>query len=342
MLGRRPLDPLNTLSKEADMTTVTFAKRMNQLYHEGILISVSAEIVYPSLDLHPILFFLETPFKNIEIVEKATDLHPYTRYRARCLGATNGHFTMFAVPNGSLPLLLEFFEGMSDIGLINGFEYYMAMSSWSTTETDFSYYDVADDRWEFDWRGWEDGFSSTPRPLQSTPSALELMDHRDMRVLRQLTVNAREKKNIIASRSSVPNYFLTRRMKAYHRHNIIKSYRVIVHRDASRLFATLLFVCKCSIMTTQMFAQVVESLPFQSSLIPIKDGFILQTALPSLDLPHIGSLLQKHCEDVRVLWSDYDSSMRYWFWDEPYQDGRWLSNRKFMVEGVFDQLKPEL
>jgi len=81
------------------------------------------------------------------------DLHPYTRFRVRCLGETNGHFAMFAVPTGSLSLLLEFFEELRSTGLIKGYRYDVAISSWTHTETDFDYYDVEDDSWSFDW-GW--------------------------------------------------------------------------------------------------------------------------------------------------------------------------------------------
>ena len=117
---------------------------------------------------------------------------------------------------------------------------------------------------------------------------------------------------------------------------------MIVHRNASRLFSTLLFECRCPISATGMFSEAVSRLPFQSTLIPVKDGFILQTSLPSIDLPYLGVILQKHCDEVKVLWNDYESSMRYWFWDEPFKDGRWLSNRDFIVRDVMKQLETEL
>ena len=337
-----PLAPVNVLSKEAGMTSVTFAKRMAQLHREGILISVSAEIVYPTLDLHPYFFFIETPFESIAAVERAMDLHPYTRFRVRCLGSTNGHFTQFAVPNGSLPLLLEFLDGLRDLGLIEGYRYNIATSSYSSTETDFRYYDPKEDTWGFDWGGWEEGFSGDPPALNGTQSAMKMLDGRDMRILRQMTVNARDRRTAIAERAGVPNYFLTRRLKLYHEQGVIRSYRVIVHRDASRLFSTLLFECRCPISYTGVLSEAVSRLPFQSTLIPVKDGFLLQTALPSVDLPHLGVILQKHCEEVRVLWNDYDSSMRYWFWDEPFKEGRWLSSRDFIVNDVLKQLRNEL
>jgi hypothetical protein len=50
----------------------------------------------------------------------------------------------------------------------------------------------------------------------------------------------------------------------------------------------------------ETFAEAIKRLPFQSTLVPIKDGFILQIALPSIDLPHLGRILQRYCDEVRV------------------------------------------
>jgi DNA-binding Lrp family transcriptional regulator len=166
------------------------------------------------------------------------------------------------------------------------------------------------------------------------------MDERDMRILRQLTVNARERKGEIAGRAGVPNYHLTRRMKFFLGNDVISTHRVIVHRNASRLFSTLLFECQCPISVTERFSHAVGLLPFQSTQIPTKEGFLLQTSIPSLDLPQLGSILQKHCTDVKVSWSDYDSSMRYWFWDEAFQNGRWMATRDYMVNDVISGLGP--
>ena len=284
---------MNVLSKEAEMTTTTFSKRMRQLYDEGILISISAEVSYSSVGLEQFYFFIETPFEAIAIVEKALDLHPYTRFRVRCLGETNGHFAMFAVPTGSLPLLLEFFEEIAEMGLIKGYTYDVSISSWAHTETDFTFYDVDDDSWSFDWGWWEVNFPEAPSPLQDTPSVFSYMDDRDMRILRQLTIDARDKKRYIADRAEVPNYHLTRRIRFFDDNNVIDAYRVIVHRNASRLFSTLLFECGCPISVTERFHHAVGELPFQSTQIPTKDGFLLQTSLPSLDMPKLGSILQK-------------------------------------------------
>ena len=337
-LGRDPLGSVKELSLDAGVTPITFSNRFRQLRQDNILLSISAQLSYSILGLDGMLLFLEVPFNNIEVVERSLDKHPYTRYRVRCLGDTNGMYAVMAIPQGSISLLLKFCDELRRMGLVNRYRYEYSVAAWSHTETDFKYYDIRSDSWDFDWASWMRGFTRDPPPLPSYSVVMDQLDERDMKILRQLTMDARDKKKDIAERAGVPNYFLTRRRQFYERSGVISCYRVVVHRNASRLFATLLFECICPIGVTETFAEAIKRLPFQSTLVPIKDGFILQTALPSIDLPHMGRILQRYCDEVRVTWSDYDSSMRYWLWDIPLQSEGWLASKEFMVTDVIGQV----
>jgi len=341
-LGRNPLGSIKALSKEMGLTAITTAKRLKQLYERGILINISAEICPPAVGLEAIIFFLEVPFRNINAVEEALDLHPYTRYRVRCLGFLNGIYVTFAVPQSAIPLIVEFIERLQELRLVDRFRYRMFTGCWSVLETDFSYYNLEDDKWEFDWEAWEKPLDKPPSSFEKTTSILHRLDKRDMRILRQLTIDSRTKRNIFAERAKVPSYYLSRRLPFYQEAHIITNYRVVIHRSASKLFATMALECDCSMSVTARFMNAVTRLPFQSTLVPFEDGFFLQTSIPSIDLPSLGHILQIHCDDVKVYWSDYDSSMRYWFWHEPYQDGEWISGRKYIVNDVIEELRRDM
>jgi len=341
-LSKFPLGTIKSLSRIAGTSSNTLSRRLKRLKRKGVLISVSAEICYPSLGLEPIIFFFNAPFKHLEVLEMLLDIHPYSRYRVRCLGFCNGIYTLFAIPQGTFPLLMEFIDELVQRGLITEYHYEETIARWVYSENDFSYYDPKSDSWRFDWSGWDSLIEKTvaPPPLRrNPPSVLHLMDERDMRILRQLTIDAREKKSVMAERAGVPAYHLSRRIRFYMKKNVIDAFRVIVHRDASKLLATLLFDCRCPIRVTERFAEALTHLPFQSTLIPVKEGFLLQTSIPPIDLPKLGTILQKYCDELRVVWSDYDSSMRYWFWTEPYRDGEWISTREYMVTDVLKVLK---
>ena len=340
-LGRHPLESVAVLSREAGMTAPTFARRLRKLYQERVLLSISAEVSYASLGLEPVLYFLESPFRSMSSLELALDFHPYTRYRVRSLGAINGLYTLFAVPTGTIPLLNEFIDELAGLGHVRNYHYDVSTGPWAYSETDFSFFDLETGSWGFNWRRWESGVLVDSPPHSKCggqrPSVLNELDHRDMSILRQLSVNAARRKTDIALEAKVPNYHLSRRWKKLEDH-VIDTYRVVVNREASKLFTTLVFECRCTDPVRWKFANALETLPFQSTLIPSSGGFFLQTSIHSLDLPHLGRILQEYCEEVRVLWNDYDSSMRYWLWDEPFQEGRWVDSREFMVDYIIEAM----
>ncbi len=92
---------MKELSLDAGITPITFSNRIRHLRQDNILLSISAQLGYSILGLDGILLFLEVPFKNIEIVERSLDAHPYTRYRVRCLGDTNGIYAVMAIYPGA-------------------------------------------------------------------------------------------------------------------------------------------------------------------------------------------------------------------------------------------------
>jgi len=163
-LGRDPLVSIKALSQELGVTAITANKRLKHLFERGILLNVSAEISPPAIGLDTIIFFLEVPFKNTRAIEKALDLHPYTRYRVRCLGALNGFYATFAVPSGAIPLIVEFVEKLQELGLVRRFRYRMFVGSWAASETDFSFYSIKDDKWGYDWAKWEECLDEPPPP----------------------------------------------------------------------------------------------------------------------------------------------------------------------------------
>jgi DNA-binding Lrp family transcriptional regulator len=341
-LGRAPLETVKVLSRLAEVTPTTFSRRLKRLKERGILVSISAEICYPSLGLEPFLFFFHTPFKHLEGLERVLERHPYTRYRVRCIGYYNGIYALFAVPYGTLTFLLELVEALKEIGIITGYAYDAPVARWVYSENNFEYYDPEADRWIFDWKSWESRIEEEAARMQlrrNPPSVLHRMNEKDLWILRQLTIDARERRKVIAERVGVPLYHLSRRLRFYETNRVIDAYRVIVHRSASRLLTMMMFDCECSLRSTERFAYALRNFPFQSTLIPTQKGFFLQSSIPPQDLPRLGGALQKHCGKVMVLWSDYESSMRYWFDPKPYRNGEWVSTRRYMVTEVLESLQ---
>lgn len=318
------------------MNPKTVSNRLKRMKKVKMLLSVSAQVAYTTLGLQPVLFFIRVPHKSFNKLEALFDEHPYTRYRVRCLGHINGMYVLFAIPQGTLPLLLEFFIRLKN-GSIIDYEYHIPSHGWTYSENDFAYFNVDNDNWEFEWPSWEadlEGLDSRLSLRDLPPSVLHLMDMQDLRILRELSIDARRKGVEIASKVGVPTYHLSKRLKFLHEKSVVDNYRVIIHQNASRLVTTFMFICHCSVEVTRIFAEAFSRLPFQSTLMPVQRGFFVQSMIPPLDFPILASILQNHCDRVEVLWSDYRSSMRYYFWPDSFRDGAWISTEEYMVTNV--------
>jgi DNA-binding Lrp family transcriptional regulator len=335
-LGRSPLGTVQEIAKTTGMTSATVSIRLKKLRQTGALFSVSAQLAYPALSLDPVVAFIEAPFKSLSRLETLFDKHPYTRYRVRCVGYYNGLYGLFAIPERSLHLLQDFLDKLKG-NVITDYRLDAPSGGWRYSEVDYSLYDASRDEWHFDWAGWEAsiGEMHTDTPLPKfPPTQLKRLDLKDLRILEQLTIDARRKGKRIAADIGITPYHFTRRMQFLDENSIIDSYRVVVDKAVSRLVTTFMFLCHSSPDETRRFAAAFATFPFQATFIPTQQGFFVQTSIPPLDLPILGSIFQQRCDKVECLWSDYRSSMRYYFWPGAFRDGIWDDSRSFMVEKV--------
>lgn len=335
-LGREPLGTVQGIGRSTGMTSATVSIRLKKLRQTGALFSVSAQLAYATLGLEPVVTFIEAPFKSLSRLEMLFDRHPYTRYRVRCIGYYNGLYGLFAVPEGALPMLRDFLDELKG-GVITDYRLDTPTNGWAYSEVDYNPYDMIKDQWGFDWARWEASLEGVDiaAPLPKLPvSMLRRLDVKDLRILEQLTIDARRKGKRIAADIGITPYHFTRRMQFLNDNRVLDSYRVIVDKGVSRLVTTFMFLCHCGVDETKRFAAAFTALPFQSTFIPTHQGFFVQASIPPLDLPILGSVLQQHCDKVESLWSDYRSSMRYYFWPGAYRDGSWDDSHEFMVGKV--------
>jgi len=341
-LGRNPLGTNLSLCKELGISTQSLKRRLDQLYSQKILLGVSSQISPFAVGLETIAIFAEVSPENWSIFEKVCDYHPYTRYRIRSFGAVNGIFALFSIPFHTTHILIDLLEKLKRRGNIQNYELEIPTSSFITSETDFSYYDV-DKGWSFNWEKWEETLNEAGAVgLESPPpSVLQRLNETDMRILRQLSINARRKNKEIAEVLGIEPYHLSRRWKALEKMNVIKSYRVLVGNQLLQITSHAILRCKASNDGVGRIAAAVKQLPFQSTLIPVLNGFILYTTTTSLDFPVLITALRKRCSSMDFMWCDYRSGFRYWFYDEPFKDGQWIEDPHFMVGSVLNKLQNE-
>ncbi len=343
-LSTDPIGSIQRLSDLADVSPHTSSRRLASLAERKILLSVAARINLPALDLQIVPVLATVSFDQLAYAEKACDLHPYTRYRIRCLGATNGLFMLFGIPRGTEFQLIEFLDALVDRGIVKDYQISSLIANPIYTGHKFSAYDLQTDSWRFDWEKWavllntEAKEETLRRPSEAL---LANLDVTDLKILRQLTIDARKEGKTIAKDVRIPEYNLSRRLKFLLENNLVLGHDVIVGRKLFRFAPGALFDSRCDLHTTRRIAGAVSKLPFQSSFFPTKNGFLLFAGLPTPGFTEMGATLLKHSERVGVMWTDYDTSMRYWFDETPFvpEKKQWNTDQRYVVDQPLSKLQ---
>jgi len=341
-LGRNPLARIIDLSEELKVNVKTLSRRLQRLVESKVLYSVSAQICPATLELEPVILFMDVKFKNIPLVEKVGEEHPYTRHSVRCLGKFNGLMMTFAIPRNSMRYLLELFDKLHEIGLIDKYVYVNSIAKWSYVECDFTYYDPTCDEWKFDWENWKryvDSIRESYTLESYPPSILHKMSEDDMRILRELSINARVRLKDLSDKLKIPEYQISRRIKFYLDNGVIEGFRVILYLKASNVFNQFIFKCKCPVNVTAKLSEAVKKLPFPLTFMPTQEGFTLTILSPPPGISHLGEILQKYANEVEFMWTDYRNSRRYYFYGEPFKNGKWQVDRETLIDNVLRKIK---
>jgi DNA-binding Lrp family transcriptional regulator len=348
-LHDNPLGDINSLSKLAKMSPATLVRNLKRLQTEGILDKggfVSAQISYSAVGLELVAVFMNVPQENLKNVEALCDLYPYSTYRVRCFGSTNGIFALFAVPVGSISLLLQLLDTLKKKDVFTDYHWHRLLNQQIYTEADFRLYDNRTGTWSFNWADWERILNENDSPAleECPPSVLHQMTAVDMQILKRLSIDARKERKEIAKDVGIPPYHLSRRLKFYRLNRINGAYRIVFGLTSLNLVTPALAECVVDAQTKERIGYAASKLPFQGNFIPTETGFILYSTLPAPDFPRLATALLKHVEKAGLMWCDYASSVRYWFdsgEESNFRDGKWLVTKEFLVDDVLRSLELE-
>jgi DNA-binding Lrp family transcriptional regulator len=341
-----PLGSYQRLARLAGISAQTVKRRMLALSDASALIRVGARIRVSALGLQVAPALASVPFSKVSLVEKACDLHPYTRYRVRCLGSTNGLFMIFANPNGTEFQLTEFFEELKGLGLVTDYKILHTTAEPVYRNPDLRIYDAWSDSWKFKTEKWVQSLDREHREdlQQFAPSTLTNLDIRDLKLLRLLTQDARKPQKLLSKELHVPEYHVSRRLKFIFDNGIVPSCEVFLGKKLFRHAPAALFEASCDLNMTRAIATGLKTLPFQASLFPTSEGFLLFSALPTPLFTEIGTAILERSGASNLMWTDFDTSMRYYFDESPYveQTGEWKANRDFVVDEPLASLREHM
>lgn len=341
-----PLGSYQRLARLAGISAQTLKRRMLGLSDASVLLRVGARIRVSALGLQVAPALASVASSKVRMVEKACDLHPYTRYRVRCLGSTNGLFMIFAIPNGTEFQLTKFFEELKGLGLVNDCKILQTTAEPGYRNSDLRVYDALSDSWKFKTEKWVQSLDREDHEdlQQFAPSTLTNLDIRDLKLLRLLTQDARQPQKLLSKELHVPEYHVSRRLKFIFENGIVPSCEVFLGRKLFRYAPAALFEAFCDLSTTCAIATGLKTLPFQTSLFPTSEGFLLFSGLPTPLFTEIATVILDRSRTSNLMWTDYDTSMRYYFDESPYveQTGQWKADRDFLVDEPLSSLREHM
>lgn len=340
-LGKYPKGSVRQLSRKLNVSTAILKERIRKLYEDKVLYGVSATINPYSVGLKIVAAFVQTSPSKLKLFERVCDLHPYTHYRVRCFGPINGIFSIFTVPSEKEYMIVELLQKLESEGIVEGSRVEIPVATSVGGETDFSLYDP-EHSWRINWSEWSKKIEEAePLKFKTPKNMLSALKESDMRILHELSKDIRRKRSLIASAAGVRPYHLSRRWKFMETAGVIQTYRVLVGMQLLQITSHSILKCRCSMEETRKVANAIIKLPFQTSLIPLEEGFILYITTTSSDFPKLVEALSKHVTIEETYWCDYGSSLRYYFYNEAFQNGKWRDDEDYMVNSIIEKLKEE-
>ncbi len=342
-----PLSSVDAIAKQAGMSPSGLLKRVRHLVESGFLNSqfVRAQISYSAVGLETVLVLAESKPSSWESVEQACDAHPYTQFRIRCMGVINGFLLIFAIPQNTKPLLLEFLEALKTSGAITKYSIQSPVSEWGHSETHFQIFDPANSSWNFDWKEWDSKIDAASSHLGlGGGSILNHLDEIDIRILRAFSVDARQEKKALAEKLGIRDYELSRRLKFLEENHAFRYHRLAHETGVLGVVMTVVLRCKANLELTGKVVNAAKDFPFQGSVYPLDDGFLILANMPSSQVTNMVGTMLRRCESVDLMWGDYNSSMKYFFDNDPsnFSSSGWNVERSYVVSAPLKGLQTQL
>lgn len=287
--------------------------------------------------------------KKTQFVEQLCYEHPYTSYRARCFGDTNGLLIQFRMPMGYSDQIESLFQIIQDKGLIDHFSvlpFIKSQSIYSNPNVD--HWVPSTYSWAFNWAQWFSIEPEIPRPILPTNksgNAKKWLKKSDVAIIRELICNAR-RKNIDIMESLQKNDFkftpqtFSRRLKRI-KEQCIRGYRVFLDPYIFDLYSTV-FVWghgnkeDLEILKARM---TISPIPFETIFKISNNQLFWYLVLPPTHLSELLFHLRPILTNMCFSYIDFTRSRTYRLWPPTFdnQQSEWRIARAFLIDNVLEK-----
>lgn len=284
-------------------------------------------------------------FEQYAELEEILDNHPYTKYRIRTHGATNGLFVQFRIPHGTSKHIVALLESLRDMNKLGGYRILPTREVESVyTVSRLKNWDLKTFSWSFDVGSWA---ASKHRAIKycsrkKEASRLDLLKKLDIKVMCHLTRGARRKHSQIIDALSEEGVSITsqdfsRRLKLINA-NFVDGYRMFIDADAFDLWSNVLVTASVTKEFSEDLRGRIQSgtFPFRSTMKLSEDFLLWFIRLPPGRVTELVNYLHSTTSDMNLSLADYRRSEVYCLWDEAFEEEQheWKKDRSFMVDSL--------
>jgi len=331
-LQQKPLASASELARAVGLSTPTIISRLNFLQEKKEYYSVIADLNPTTLELEIIDVLLEIDkLSNVEFFERVVCYnHPFTLFRIRCLGKSNGLYVQFRIPMNTKSLLLELLEYLKAKGTIQDYFIPTLLTNALTiyTRANLANWEPKMMHWLFNWDTWFSRFqaiSSQKLVNENNPSLLNKIDALDIALLAELTMNARRKNTEIMAAQKLDKKAVgfpqkISRKLAFLKEKVVSQYRVFLRWEPFEIYNSFLALGECSRETAFKIQNMLAliPIPFESTYKLTEKGFLWYIRCPATHFSNLSEFLWKVSKKVDFYFLDYKKAEFYGLWKEVF------------------------
>ncbi len=338
-VAAHPTSSISEIARSLQYRPETVSRHLDSLKSRGLYSGTMALLSYAKLDMAYVPVIVAAPLANLPKLYEICRTHPYIAYSVRTLGSSNGAFLVFTIPNSATALLVEFLDELAARGVIHNYRMLVTDEVRRIFNTpELSIFNCGTGTWQFDWKKWVKSEPQTQlnggavKALLVHPE-LYLLEKSDIELLRILSDDAKVPTEAISKEIGVLPHNVRRRIQFLEDNGFIIGYRAMVSYSKFHLTSPTLFDCNAQPAQSEKCVRKLAELPFPGTIIPVQNGFLCLTTLPSDGLPAVHELLSQNCSNVDVSWFDLASSDVAILNSSCFENGQWKTDPEFVVKG---------
>ncbi len=347
------LDPtisVQELAKKTGVSWITANRHIKRLREERVLSEPIAVFNPDRLGLERHVVMLKATSENdLEVLEVACDVHPYTHYRVRTYGPYTGLFAQFDIPSDGVGNLHKFLDELSRLNICEVVEARRSTGHRTSTRTNLQKFDSKTMTWDYDWEEWTHAIAKTSDHIQPMSPSKEIstLTPVDLQILRELTANANVNQTVLQEKLSLSQSSVSRKVLAL-TENYIESVRAQIDRSIFDVTSTKMFYCPRVDDPTRyrLFNSFsLENAPPFPIYIDLLDanGVLIWGRMPPSHEHRLFYTLWQYLPSLQVFTMDTvrNHSQLYWFYPDNYdaEKKRWRSDSDWMIEQPLRELK---